>query len=107
MLLVVSIFSVDGELSSLSESLCAPVYSTYERLCSSMSILMLLQILGQSECLLAVRTDVLLFVEMAQIVSLERELARAEFLTVSDVALIHFLSHCSIISIFNTHCLLV
>ncbi len=93
------IFLMNGELPSLSELFSATIDTTDEGLGPRVRVLVLLQVLRESKGLLTVRAHVLLLIQMLQVVTLKRKLARAELLAISNVALVNFLSHN--INLFN------
>jgi hypothetical protein len=82
---------MQGQLSSLSENLCAVVYATDERFLVGMCVLVLSQILWQSEGFGAIVTLKRLYPTVNVVVPFEREL-RGESLSTSRVRTVkHFL----------------
>ena len=96
------IFLVNRQLAPLAESFGATIYPTNKRFLTGVSILVLLQILWQHESFLAMLAYVSLLISMFHVVSFERELAREQFLTSTDVALVDLFSHSYLMLIVNT-----
>lgn len=84
---------MNGKFATLTEGLGAAINATDERLLPGVRVLMLLEVLGQDESLLAVLADVLLVIEVLHVVALEGEFAREKFLAVPYVALVELLPH--------------
>ena len=82
------ILFVDRKLTSLSKSFRTSTDTTHEGFLTSVSILMLLQVLRQRESLLAMTTYMLLLGNVTQIVALKRKLAGEELLAVPNIALV-------------------
>jgi hypothetical protein len=81
---------MNGELPSLPEDLNALTDATHERFLTGVRILMLLQVLRQSEPLLTMFADMSLFVRVLHYVPLQRILGREELLAVAEVAFMPF-----------------
>ena len=74
---------VNGKLPSLPKLFCAAIDTTDEGLRTSVSILVLFEVLRKGKRLVTVRTNVLLLVEVPHVVPLERILTRTELFTIS------------------------